>query len=288
MFKKLTDGFLKHKWIILAAIVIIAALVTAFIYGNKSQPNEAQSASVTETVTQAYTDATSQANNATVASTEGSTQLTSQPSTSAAEQTTVPAETAVTSKPVTMEPPEQVQASREQTETDTERSTEKPTSPVQNLTSEPPKPVAPQEQTTSNDKIICNFSVSCASILKHMDMLDEEKTELIPADGWIIKPVEIEVNEGESVFDILKRECKNRSIHLAFRWTPIYNSAYVEGINNIYEMDCGSSSGWTYYINDYFPNFGMSQYVPKNGDTIKICYSCVLGDKEELALWSTE
>lgn len=43
----------------------------------------------------------------------------------------------------------------------------------------------------------------------------------------------------------------------------MYNSAYIEGINNLYEFDCGSLSGWMYKVNEWFPNYGCSRYVLK-------------------------
>ena len=52
--------------------------------------------------------------------------------------------------------------------------------------------------------------------------------------------------EGESVFNVLQRTCKQQKIHMEFSNTPIYNSAYIEGINNLYEFDVGNLSGWMY------------------------------------------
>ena len=39
------------------------------------------------------------------------------------------------------------------------------------------------------------------------------------------------------------REMKKAKIHMEFRNTPIYNSAYIMGINNLYEFDVGELSG---------------------------------------------
>lgn len=54
----------------------------------------------------------------------------------------------------------------------------------------------------------------------------------------------------------------------------MYNSAYVEGIGNLYEFDCGNMSGWMYKVNDWFPNYGCSRYELKNGDTVEWQYTC--------------
>ena len=140
-----------------------------------------------------------------------------------------------------------------------------------------PQPVEPQEQEIIDNTIKCTFSISCATVLDNMDKLHKSKKDIIPDDGWILKPVTVTFNEGESVFDVLKQVCKDNKIQLEFSFTPIYNSSYIEGINNLYEFDCGSLSGWTYEVNDWFPNYGCSRYEVKNGDVIEWQYTCDLG-----------
>ena len=54
----------------------------------------------------------------------------------------------------------------------------------------------------------------------------------------------------------------------------MYNSYYIEGLNHLYEFDCGPESGWMYKVNDWFPNYGCSAYSLKNGDKIVWCYTC--------------
>lgn len=137
-----------------------------------------------------------------------------------------------------------------------------------------PQPVEPQEQEISDNTLKCTFSISCATVLDNMDKLHKSKKEIIPEDGWILKPVTVTFNEGESVFDVLKQVCKDNKIQLEFSFTPIYNSSYIEGINNLYEFDCGSLSGWTYEVNDWFPNYGCSRYEVKNGDVIEWHFTC--------------
>ena len=140
-----------------------------------------------------------------------------------------------------------------------------------------PQPVEPQEQEITDNTLKCTFSISCAAVLDNMDKLDKSKREIIPDDGWILEPVTVTFNEGESVFDVLKQVCKDNKIQLEFSFTPIYNSSYIEGINNLYEFDCGSLSGWMYEVNDWFPNYGCSRYEVKNGDVIEWQYTCNLG-----------
>ena len=83
---------------------------------------------------------------------------------------------------------------------------------------------------------------------------------------------------GESVFNVLQRTCKQQGIHMEFSNTPVYNSAYIEGIHNLYEFDVGNESGWMYRVNGWFPNYGCSRYLLKDGDVIEWVYTCDLGD----------
>ena len=94
--------------------------------------------------------------------------------------------------------------------------------------------------------------------------------ELVPADGWILQPMTVTFYEGESVFNVLQRTCKQQKIHMEFSNTPIYNSAYIEGIHNLYEFDVGNLSGWMYKVNGWFPNYGCSRYQLKDGDVIRM------------------
>lgn len=140
-----------------------------------------------------------------------------------------------------------------------------------------PLPVEPQNATISETSCTCTISISCATILNNMDWLDPEKVELVPADGWILRPTIVTFYEGESVFNVLQRICKQNKIHMEFSNTPMYNSAYIEGIHNLYEFDCGEVSGWMYKVNEWFPNYGCSRYALSDGDIICWVYTCDLG-----------
>ena len=58
----------------------------------------------------------------------------------------------------------------------------------------------------------------------------------------------------------------------------MYNSHYIEGINNLYEFDCGELSGWMYSVNGWYPNYGCSRYQVQDGDVIEWHYTCDLGE----------
>ena len=142
-----------------------------------------------------------------------------------------------------------------------------------------PKPVEPEDQEVDTGKTYtCTFSIECSTILNNLDQLDPNKLEMVPSNGTILSTTTVSFYEGESVFDVLQRLCRDKGIHMEASWTPIYNSAYIEGIHNLYEFDCGSLSGWMYRVNGWYPNYGCSRYQLQQGDTVEWRYTCDLGN----------
>lgn len=66
---------------------------------------------------------------------------------------------------------------------------------------------------------------------------------MYPSGGIILRTTTVGFNKGETVFDVLNRICKERGIQIEYSYSPMYGSSYVEGINNLYEFDCGNQSG---------------------------------------------
>jgi len=124
----------------------------------------------------------------------------------------------------------------------------------------------------------CEFVVRCDTILLNMDRLDPEKAELVPPDGMILHLPNAAINENESVFDVVLREMKGAKIHFEFTGSVPLNTVYINGINNLYEFDCGELSGWTYMVNGVAPGIGCSAYFPSAGDVVEIVYTCDLGE----------
>lgn len=118
------------------------------------------------------------------------------------------------------------------------------------------------------------MTIRCDTILNNLTDLTPGKAEFVPADGVILPTVKIAFSEGETVFDVLVRICEKMNIQLEYSWTPMYDSYYIEGINNLYEFDCGSQSGWMYKVNGWFPNYGVSAYELSEGDQIVFAYTC--------------
>jgi hypothetical protein len=141
-----------------------------------------------------------------------------------------------------------------------------------------PKPQEPQEtKVNPAKKHTCTFSIRCDTILHNMDQFKKDKMSVLPKNGVILATTTVKFSEGESVFDVLKRVTEYKRIQMEFENVPLYNSAYIEGIHNLYEFDCGPLSGWMYKVNGWFPNYGCSRYVLKQGDVVNWVYTCDLG-----------
>jgi len=148
--------------------------------------------------------------------------------------------------------------------------------PEQNSSSKPEIIVNPAPKTVV-EELTCTLTVRCDTILNNIDWLDPEKLPLIPETGIIYSKQGIVFNEGDSVFDVLLNTMQSEKMHMEFVKTPAYDSVYIEGINNLYEFDCGELSGWMYKVNGVFPNYGCSQHKLSNGDVIEFVYTCDFG-----------
>ena len=129
-----------------------------------------------------------------------------------------------------------------------------------------------QQENTENQ---CTITILCDTILSNLDALEEGKMPYVPKDGVILPTITVEFTPGETVFQVLQRVCTAADLQIEYSWTPLYDSYYIEGINHLYEFDCGFESGWMYKVNGWFPNYGCSAYELKGGEEIVWAYTCV-------------
>ena len=259
----------KNQILLIAVCVCIAALTVAFFAGGNRSENKVQTASTASSLstTNADTETTS------VSATEKTTQ---NPTDSAKSNKDKKDRKNSEDKKNSKDNSQNSNGSAVEKSEKSEQSSNNSSSDKKKPSGKP-KPVEPEEQETKDTNLYCTFTITCSTILDNMDDLDPEKIELVPKDGIILKKQKVQFKEGESVYDVLVKVCKDNNIHMESSWTPMYNSAYIEGINNLYEFDCGSLSGWMYKVNEWFPNYGCSRYVLKNGDDVVWCYTCNLG-----------
>jgi hypothetical protein len=126
---------------------------------------------------------------------------------------------------------------------------------------------AQTEQTTASNKV--TIEVSYKNLIGKYDKAD--------ANGGIVYSGAYQLKGGETAFDVLKNSMREAGIPMEFSTTPMYNSVYVEGIDNVYEFDFGDLSGWMYSVNGSFPGYSSSEYKLSAGDEIKFVYTLDLG-----------
>ncbi len=138
-----------------------------------------------------------------------------------------------------------------------------------------------EKNDEQNDEMTVTLSIRIDTIFDNIDALDPALLYLLEesplSEGVIYQKRAVIFYEGESVFDVLQRETRDNGIHMEFSSTPAYGSAYVEGINSIYETSVGPLSGWRYSVNGLYPNYGCSKYQLEDGDDIEWNYTCDLG-----------
>ncbi|GAA0136357.1 DUF4430 domain-containing protein [Paenibacillus sp. YSY-4.3] len=96
-----------------------------------------------------------------------------------------------------------------------------------------------------------------------------------PDIGTIMGTTEVDIGDSKSVLDVLKKT--TRSQKLQMEYTGSGATAYVQGIDNLYEFDKGSGSGWMYSVNGKFPNRSAGIWPLSPGDDIRWLYTEDLG-----------
>ena len=264
----------KYKWVITGVILAAVLLVIAFFSGGNVEEAKKQAEVTTAAATSDSADTTALTHNKIAEeATQNSTATTEAASNSGTTSPNATESLTATSAVHTAQTNTSAQNSAA-----VEKPTEKASVPAATVPVTKPQEQKPtEEKPTVNARKRCTISISCATLLNNMDKLKVDDRELVPDDGWILKPTTVLINNSDTVFDVLKRVCKNKKIHMEYSNNPVYNSAYIEGIGNLYEFSAGSNSGWMYRVNGWFPNYGCSQYSLKDGDTIEWMYTCNLG-----------
>ena len=126
--------------------------------------------------------------------------------------------------------------------------------------------------TESPEKnLSCAITIDCSNAISSKN-LPEEKLDLLPEDGYILKDHSAYFSEGENAFELLIRELRKEKIHFEFSGASNLESQYIEGISNLYQFDCGEFSGWCYYINAEMPSVGLNQYILHDNDVLSLVY----------------
>ncbi|MEH7253679.1 DUF4430 domain-containing protein [Neobacillus niacini] len=89
--------------------------------------------------------------------------------------------------------------------------------------------------------------------------------------GTILAPTKVESKEGDTIYDILLQTTKKHGIQMETRGSGA--SAYVEGIDNIYEFDYGVKSGWVFELNGVSLTKSIGTMKVNDGDSIECYYT---------------
>ena len=118
-------------------------------------------------------------------------------------------------------------------------------------------------------------SIGTVTMTIRCDTVPDKSAEHIPDDGVILDVSTFEIEEGDTVYDVLLEATAKNKIHLETGGNS--DSAYVEGISNIYEFDFGDLSGWMYFVNGESPSVSCGEYVLSDDDAIQWLYTCDIG-----------
>ena len=109
----------------------------------------------------------------------------------------------------------------------------------------------------------CVFRSGNFSKLKNKNL-----KKYIPGDGVILKKTEVDFEKDDTVYDILKRICRQKDIAFIKEQKTGYSGIYIKSLGHLAEFDAGKKSGWMYTVNGEYPNLSCSQYKLGNRDKV--------------------
>lgn len=121
------------------------------------------------------------------------------------------------------------------------------------------------EQTKQNVIGSITLTIRCDAVP------DLEEIDHLPNDGIILATETYEIEQGETVYDILIEAAREHGLHVDTEGTG--EAAYVRGLEHLYNGDYGDVSGWAYYVDGTSPMVGCGAYTLSDGDSILWEYS---------------
>ena len=98
----------------------------------------------------------------------------------------------------------------------------------------PPPPVVEKEDPV----FTVTISIECTTILNNMSKLKPGYQDFIPASGYILPMIQVEIQEGESVLSVLERACQLNGIKLVARNGYV---SEIEGLSRVFIRKRGES-----------------------------------------------
>ncbi|WCK56603.1 DUF4430 domain-containing protein [Aneurinibacillus sp. Ricciae_BoGa-3] len=139
----------------------------------------------------------------------------------------------------------------------TPTSTSTPQAKVSSESSDAPKPV-------TQAAAYHNQTVPVSPVVTLQIIGDKQHSAILPVQSVMVK-------DGDTVLDILTRCLKQNNMQ--YEYSGALSTAYIKGIDNLYEFDDGPKSGWMFKVNSRFSDKSAGSYRVKAGDSIVWMYT---------------
>ena len=123
-------------------------------------------------------------------------------------------------------------------------------------------------QTKANAIGSVTLSIRC-------DVLKDQDSPYIPKNGVILETTTFEIEDGDTVYDILAEAARSHKIQMETK--GVDELVYVEGIAYLYELQFGDLSGWIFSVNGKTASVGCGTHTLSDGDVIEWHYTLNLG-----------
>ncbi|MBQ9179351.1 MAG: DUF4430 domain-containing protein, partial [Firmicutes bacterium] len=118
-------------------------------------------------------------------------------------------------------------------------------------------------------KKYCHIVIECKKLVGNDD-IEPGYDDLVPSTGYILRGVDIEIKDGDTVYDVLKKAGKEYNFIINVEQTQF--DAYIAGIAGLDEKICGEESGWKYKVNGSYPGRSCAKVKVSDGDKVVWVY----------------
>ena len=131
-----------------------------------------------------------------------------------------------------------------------------------------------EDTTPLTDTVTVTMSIDCKTVAGRGD------EKITPSDGIILEKTTFTLPEGSTAYDCLIYASKKYKIAVedSSKTLTDHRSAYIAGINYLFEFDYGEMSGWMFSVNGTFGEVGCGEYTLSEGDNIEWRYTTNIGD----------
>ena len=131
-----------------------------------------------------------------------------------------------------------------------------------------------EEEAPLTDTVTVTMSIDCKTVAGRGD------EKITPSDGIILEKTQFTLPEGSTAYDCLIYASKKYKIAIedSSKMLNDHRSAYIAGINYLFEFDYGEMSGWMFSVNGTFGEVGCGEYTLSEGDNIEWRYTTNIGE----------